>query len=251
MQSTIDSIRTMLKTLNLHNAAQQIEDILSVPLNKTISYEKFLEELLQREINGREEKRFERNLKHASFPEYKTLDEFDLSEQPSLSKRQFNQLRELSWIEQGYNLILLGPTGVGKTMLSIGLGIHAINNGYKVHFTTMNDLVYILKTQEILRTSRARYKRVIEADLVIIDDLMFMAMEKHEANLFFQLVNKLYGQSSIIITSNKGPEEWGELLGDPAITTAILDRIVHKCEVLNLNGDSYRLKHRETIFGNN
>ena len=115
----------------------------------------------------------------------------------------------------------------------------------------MNDLVYILKTQEILRTSRARYKRVIEADLVIIDDLMFMAMEKHEANLFFQLVNKLYGQSSIIITSNKGPEEWGELLGDPAITTAILDRIVHKCEVLNLNGDSYRLKHRETIFGNN
>ncbi len=249
MQSTIDSIRTMLKTLNLHNAAQQIEDILNVPLNKTISYEKFLEEQLQREIKGREEKRFERNLKQASFPEYKTLDEFDLSEQPSLSKRQINQLREPSWIEQGYNLILLGPTGVGKTMLSIGLGIHAINNGYKVHFTTMNDLVYILKTQEILRTSRAKYRRIIEADLVIIDDLMFMAMEKHEANLFFLLVNKLYGQSSIIITSNKGPEEWGELLGDPAITTAILDRIVHKCEVLNLNGDSYRLKYRETIFG--
>ena len=133
-------------------------------------------------------------------------------------------------------------------MLSIGLGIHAINNGYKVHFTTMNDLVYILKTQEIIRTSKARYKRIVESDLVIIDDLMFMAMEKHEANLFFQLVNKLYGQSSIIITSNKGPEEWGELLGDPAITTAILDRIVHKCEVITLDGDSYRLKHRKTIF---
>jgi DNA replication protein DnaC len=78
-----------------------------------------------------------------------------------------------------------------------------------------------------------------------------MAMEKHEANLFFQLINKLYGQASIIITSNKGPEDWGELLGDPAITTAILDRIVHKCEVLNLDGDSYRLKHRQTIFGKN
>lgn len=174
-----------------------------------------------------------------------------MNEQPSLSKRQYNQLKELSWIEQGYNLILLGPTGVGKTMLSIGLGIHAINNGYKVHFTTMNDLVYILKTQEIIRTSKARYKRIVESDLVIIDDLMFMAMEKHEANLFFQLVNKLYGQSSIIITSNKGPEEWGELLGDPAITTAILDRIVHKCEVITLDGDSYRLKHRKTIFDKN
>ena len=251
MQATIESLKIMLKTLNLHNAAEQIKELLNIPLDQSISYEKFLEELLQCEIKGREEKRFERRLKHASFPEYKTLDEFDLSEQPSLSKRQFNQLNELSWIEQGYNLILLGPTGVGKTMLSIGLGIHAIYSGYKVHFVTMNDLVYILKTQEVLRTSRARYKRIIESDLVIIDDLMFMAMEKHEANLFFQLINKLYGQTSIIITSNKGPEDWGELLGDPAITTAILDRIVHKCEVINLDGDSYRLKHRKTIFGKN
>jgi DNA replication protein DnaC len=251
MQTAIDNLKTMLKTLNLHNAAGQIEELLNIPLNQSISYEKFLEKILRCEIKGREEKRFERRLKNASFPEYKTLDEFDLDEQPSLSKRQFNQLKELSWIEQGYNLILLGPTGVGKTMLSIGLGIHAINSGYKVHFATMNDLVYTLKTQDVLRTSRARYKRIIESDLVIIDDLMFMAMEKHEANLFFQLINKLYGQASIIITSNKGPEDWGELLGDPAITTAILDRIVHKCEVLNLDGDSYRLKHRQTIFGKN
>ncbi|MEN2777442.1 ATP-binding protein, partial [Acetivibrio clariflavus] len=111
--------------------------------------------------------------------------------------------------EQGYNLILLGPTGVGKTFLSIGLGVEAINCGYKVHFITMHDLIHIFKTQEILRTSRTRYQRIVDSDLVIIDDLMFIAMEKHEANLFFQLINKLYGQSSIIITSNKGPEDWG------------------------------------------
>jgi len=109
MQATIDDLKTMLRTVNLHNAAEQIEELLNVALNKSISYEKFLEGLMQCEINGREEKRFERRLKHASFPEYKTLDEFDLNEQPSLSKRQFNQLKELSWIEQGYNLILLGP----------------------------------------------------------------------------------------------------------------------------------------------
>ena len=155
MQATFDGLKTMLKTVNLHNAAGQIEELLNIPLDQSISYEKFLDRLLQCEIKGREEKRFERRLKYASFPEYKTLDEFDLNEQPSLSKRQFNQLKELSWIEQGYNLILLGPTGVGKTMISIGLGIHAINSGYKVHFVTMNDLVYILKTQEVLRTSRA------------------------------------------------------------------------------------------------
>ncbi|AEV68403.1 IS21-like element helper ATPase IstB [Acetivibrio clariflavus] len=250
-QSKIDNIETMLKTVNLHHIAVQIKDIFNQAINESISYEKFLEELLKCEIKGREEKRFERRLKHAEFPEYKTLDEFDLKEQTTLSKKQFNQLRELSWIEQGYNLILLGPTGVGKTFLSIGLGVEAINCGYKVHFITMHDLIHILKTQEILRTSRTRYQRIVDSDLVIIDDLMFIAMEKHEANLFFQLINKLYGQSSIIITSNKGPEDWGELLGAPAITTAILDRIVHKCQVLNLDGESYRLKHRQTIFGNN
>lgn len=93
-------------------------------------------------------------------------------------------------------------------------------------------------------------KRITSSDLVIIDDLTFMAMDRNEANMFFQLINRLYGQTSIIITSNKGPEEWGELLGDPAITTAILDRIIHKSEVIHLSGDSYRIRHRETIFGN-
>ena len=189
-------------------------------------------------------------MKLACFPENKTLDEYHVGEQPSLSQQQFNQLKELTWIERGYNLILLGPPGVGKTHLSIGLGIEAINRGYTVYFVSINDLIHLLKTQEITRTSRTKIQRIIDADLLIIDDLMFMAMEKREANLFFQLINKLYGQTSIIITSNKGPKDWGDLLGDPALTTAILDRLVHRCEVLNLTGESYRLKHRKSIFGN-
>jgi DNA replication protein DnaC len=115
----------------------------------------------------------------------------------------------------------------------------------------MDELIRLLKTEEISRNSRAKVKRMVSSDLVIIDDLMFMAIDRHEANLFFQLINKLYGQTSIIITSNKGPEDWGDILGDPAITTAILDRLIHKSEVIHLSGDSYRLKHRQTIFGNN
>ena len=152
-------------------------------------------------------------------------------------------------MEQAYSLILLGPTGVGKTHLSIGLGIEAIIRGYKVSFVMMDSLINILKTQEISRISRAKVKRVVESDMVIIDDLMFLAMNNHEANLFFQLINKLYGQSALVITSNKGPEDWGDMLGDPAITVAILDRIIHKSEVIHMNGDSHRLKNRQTIFG--
>lgn len=160
-----------------------------------------------------------------------------------------SRLKDLTWIEQLHNIILLGPPGCGKTHISIGLGIEALNQGYKVIFTTMGDLVHVLKTEEITRKSQTRMKRIRDADLVIIDDLMFMAMDQQEANMFFHLINDLYNQSSIILTSNKAPKEWGELLGDQAITTAILDRILHRVEIIHLNEDSYRMKHRSTIFG--
>lgn len=248
MKSTTDNIKEMLNSLNMKYSAEYVDELLEISINESLSYENLLEKLLKWEIDARERKRIENRLKLAEFPEYKTLDEFNIQEQQSLSQKQLNQLKELTWIEQGYNLVLLGPSGVGKTHIGVGLGIQAITKGYKAMFVQMDELMHMLKTQEILRASRARLKRIVDSDLLIIDDLMFMAMEKHEANLFFQLINKLYGQTSLIITSNKGPEDWGELLGDPAITIAILDRIVHKCEIINLDGDSYRMRHRKTIF---
>jgi DNA replication protein DnaC len=157
-------------------------------------------------------------------------------------------MKELTWLEQCFNIILLGPPGVGKTHLATGLGIEEINQGYQVSFIPMGELVHILKTQEISRKSQIKLKRMIDSDLVIIDDLIYMAMDQREANQFFHLINQFYDHTSIILTSNKGPEEWGELLGDPGITTAILDRIIHRAEVIHLNGDSYRMKHRTTIF---
>ncbi|MBB6447845.1 ATP-binding protein, partial [Bacillus benzoevorans] len=139
--------------------------------------------------------------------------------------------------------------GVGKTHIAIGLGLEAIQNGYKAIFSTMGELIHVLKTQEYLSKSKTQLKRIMESDLVIIDDLMYMAMDQREANLFFHLINGLYERSSIILTSNKGPDQWGELMGDQGITTAILDRLLHRVEVIHLNEDSYRLKHRSTIFG--
>nr|WP_233522773.1 IS21-like element helper ATPase IstB [Peribacillus glennii] len=213
-----------------------------------ISYLEFIEEILSFELKRREEKNREKRLKKAKFPYYKTLDEFNISEQHSLSTRQIEQLKKLNWLDQQYNLILLGPPGVGKTHIAIGLGLEAVHIGYKVSFNTMGELINILKTQEYLRKSQLQLKAIKEADLVIIDYLMYMAMDQREANLFFHLINDLYERSSIILTSNKGPEQWGELMGDMGITTAILDRLLHRVEVIHLNGESYRIKNRSTIF---
>jgi DNA replication protein DnaC len=203
---------------------------------------------MKHEQKRREEKQLEKRMKWATFPFQKTLNEFDVSEQQSLSQKQLNQLKELTWMEQLYNLILLGPPGVGKTHLAVGLGLEAIHQGYKVIFTSMGGLIHSLKTEDISRKSQTRMKRIRKADLVIIDDLMFMAMDSQEANLFFHLINDLYNQSSIVLTSNKAPKDWGDLLGDQAITTAILDRVLHRAEIISLNGDSYRMKHRSSIF---
>src|SRR5690625_3691913 len=244
----LKNLQEALKSLRLGETADQLPVLLEQAEKNDDTYAGFLMNVMSYEQQRREEKKIERHLKWATFPYHKTLDQYNLTEQKSLSKKQFNQLKELLWIEQLYNLILLGPPGVGKTHLAIGLGIKAINQGYKVIFTTMGELVHTLKTEDITRKSQTRIKRIRNADLIIIDDLMFMAMNQNEANLFFHLINELYNTTSIILTSNKAPKEWGELLGDPAITTAILDRIMHRVEIIHLNGDSYRMKHRTSIF---
>lgn len=250
MTASTSEMKQWMSTLNMTEAARILEESLLEAQAKDWSCGHFLQHLLRYELRRREEKQREKRMKWAAFPFIKSLDDFRLEEQQSLSKRQMEQLRGLLWLEHTYNLIFLGPPGTGKTHLSVGLGMEALERGHRVSFVAMDTLIHLLKTQDITRTSQTRMRRILSSDLVIIDDLMFMAMDKSESNLFFQFINKLYGQSSIILTSNKGPEEWGELLGDPAITTAILDRILHKSEVIQLSGDSFRLKHRETIFGN-
>ncbi|MFD1708418.1 IS21-like element helper ATPase IstB [Siminovitchia sediminis] len=248
MDFSVEDLQKQFQRLRMAETSKVLPTFLRKAESQTWTYQEFLRELLSYEEKRREEKMIEKHLKWAKFPYQKSLDEFDLKELPTLSERQLRQLQELSWLEESFNLIFLGPPGVGKTHIAIGLGLEAINRGYRVSFISMGELVPLLKSEEYLRKSQLQLKRIRGADLVIIDDLMYMAMDQNEANLFFHLINYLYERSSIILTSNKGPEEWGELLGDQGITTAILDRLLHRSEVLHFDGASHRIKYRETLF---
>ncbi|MGJ9386196.1 IS21-like element helper ATPase IstB [Salipaludibacillus sp. CF4.18] len=248
MEYSVESLQRQMHQLRMSETSKELPIFLRKAESHSWTYQEFLRELLSYEDKRREEKMIEKNLKWAKFPYQKSLDEFNLKELPSLSTRQLRQLKELTWLEESFNLLFLGPPGVGKTHISIGLGLEAIHKGHRVSFVSMGELVPLLKNEEFLRKSQLHMKRIREADLVIIDDLMYMAMDQNEANLFFHLINHLYERSSIILTSNKGPEEWGELLGDQGITTAILDRLLHRSEVVHFDGSSHRIKYRESLF---
>lgn len=248
MGFSTESLQRQFKQFRMAEASTELPHLLRRAESHSWTYQEFLHELLTFEEKRREEKTIQKHLKWARFPYHKPLEAFNVEEQQSLSNRQLKQLRELTWLEQQFNLIFLGPPGVGKTHMAIGLGLEAIQSGHRVTFISMGELVHLLKTEEYIRKSQVQMKRMREADLVIIDDLMYMAMDQNEANLFFHLINHLYERSSVILTSNKGPEKWGKLLGDQGITTAILDRLLHRAEVIHLNGDSHRIKYREKLF---
>jgi len=248
MNLTITTLQEQFKLLRLSETAIELPTILRKAEQASWTYQEFIEEILKHELGKREEKSIEKRMKWARFPYLKTIKDFDLTEQESISNRQLTQLEELNWLEQQYNLILLGPPGVGKTHLAVGIGIEAIQRGFQVMFITMGELVIHLKTEEYVRKSQVQLNRIRASDLVIIDDLMYMAMDQREANLFFHLINHLYERSSIILTSNKSPDQWTELMGDEGITTAILDRLLHRVEVVKFNDESYRMKHRVSMF---
>ena len=212
------------------------------------SHEEYLIECLKSEVRFREEKSHERRLKQAQLPALKRLEDFDVTTDVGISDWQISQLAALGWIDTMFNIIFLGPPGTGKTHLALSLGNLAVQAGYKVFFTSVDNLIHILKTQEISRRSRVKVKWIRECDLVIIDDLGYLPLSKIETNMFFRLISELYENTSLIITSNKDFEGWAEMLGDHVLVTALLDRITHQCQVVGLKGEGYRRANHKDIF---
>lgn len=212
------------------------------------SYLDFLDKLLDEEVNTREERRVKTALKTGGLPFEKTIEQYDFSFHADLDKRQVMSLFDLDFVKKRSNVIFLGPPGVGKTHLAIALAIKACFSGVSIYFTTMAELIGKLrKDQDSVRNGRGR--SYYKSALVVVDEVGYTPLNREEAHLFFQFISNRYERASTIITSNKSFTEWGPLFGDPVIVTAILDRLLHHCQVVNMKGKSYRLKSYEEKKG--
>ena len=204
--------------------------------------------LLKEEADHRYQNELNKQRKNARLPRYSDLTTYDYSFKNGLQKNRVNQLRELNWLDQIYNIMLMGPSGTGKTFLAAGLCADAVEKGYKAYFRTMEELINMLKMKDFAKSAMAEYKRLANANLIVIDDIMLFPVEKNHAVSLFNFINQLYENTSFIITTNKMPAEWAKMLDDQVLATALLDRFLYKCEIINLEGKSYRMKNRKAIF---
>jgi insertion sequence IS21-like putative ATP-binding protein len=225
-----------------------MDELLHVAQQDKPTYHEFLMGLLEREITCREKKDYERRLSAARLPQRHDLDLYDFNFAEGITQYQLKELRQLHWMEQAYNVVLMGPSGTGKTFIAAGLVYEAVKAGHKTYMMTMEDIVTCLKMKELSTSAMMTYNRIVHAGLLAIDDIMLFPVKKEEATAFFNLINTLHEKTSIIITTNKAPTEWTQMLDDEVLTSALLDRLLYRCEVVKLTGTSYRLENRKTIF---
>jgi DNA replication protein DnaC len=235
-QLTYERLHDNLKRLKLHRAAEVLDTVIAHAEQNGGSHLSFLDQLLEEEVAAKEKRRITMAMRSAGLPTAKTIEEYDFSFHPQLDKKAVLELFDLTFLAKHENVIFLGPPGVGKTHLAIALAIKACFHGFKVCFTTMDTLVSKLKEKQ------NNHNAYLCASLVIVDEAGYLPVTSQEAYLFFQFVSYRYEKRSTIITSNKSFIDWQELFGDPVIATAILDRLLHHCKVINIKGHSYRLK---------
>ncbi len=240
-----DQIVEITKELRLPGIRKNFQEESVKASQGEVTYQKYLLNLLTKEHENRLESRKQATLRRAGFPYRKYLEDLDVQQLPEDGRKKLKLLKDMSFVKSGHNVILAGNPGTGKTHVAIGLGVRACLEGHKVLFVTVPSLITQLKESRSEKTLRSFENRFEKYDLVICDEFGYISFDKEGAELLFTHLSLRVGRKSIIITTNLSFDRWHELFGDPVLTAAMVDRLTHKAYIVNMNGDSYRLKETE------
>lgn len=242
MNETINEIKQYIKELKIPGISQGLKMKIEEAYKYNQPYEELLKDIFVEAYDIRKENGKKNRIKNARFPYKKHLDELQVDYLPEDARNRFKELRTLSFINEGRNIILAGNPGTGKTHLSIGLGIKACNEGHKVFFTTAASLINELKETRSDKKLYTFEKRFEKYDLIIIDELGYISFDKEGSELLFTFLSLRAERKSTIITTNLSFDRWNEIFNDAVLTAALIDRLTHKSYVINMNGNSYRIK---------
>jgi DNA replication protein DnaC len=248
MRSQRDTIRSMLADLKMPGSLEAVDGILGDIDGGRLAATDAISRLLSAQITLRNNRRLQTAMRSSRLPAVKTLESFEFSFQPSVKRDQIESLHELGFIDRKENVVLLGPPGVGKTHLAISLAIAAAQSGRRVYYGTLIDLITSLEDAQAAGQLKRRLAVLTHPSLLVVDEIGYLPINHAGAVLFFQLMNRPYEKASTVLTSNKGFEEWGEVLGDEVMAAALIDRVLHHCHLVNIRGNSYRMREHTDLY---